>query len=171
MPAIDLDYLVGSAAIDIFVMLAISVGIAAEMRCDNPPYRRMAIKRWQSPGHQTLTICDRTREPSGSKLISSRLKLANVGDPPASSDLGPGAGRRTREGPPREGSALLQGLVVCAQCGERMTVRYHQRGGRLVPEYMCQARSIQRGRRGASRSRAPPLTMRSGSCLSTRLHR
>src|ERR1700745_3053149 len=101
MPAIDLDYLVGSAAIDIFVMLAISVGIPAEMRCDNPPYRRMAIKRWQSPGHQTLTICDRTREPSGSKLISSRLKLANVGDPPASSDLGPGAGRRTREGPAR----------------------------------------------------------------------
>jgi hypothetical protein len=50
MPAIDLDYLVGNAAIDIFVMLAISVGIVAEMRCDNPPYRTMAIKRWQSPG-------------------------------------------------------------------------------------------------------------------------
>jgi hypothetical protein len=50
MPAIDLDYLVGNAAIDIFVMLAISVGIVAEMRCDNPPYRRMAIKRWQSLG-------------------------------------------------------------------------------------------------------------------------
>jgi hypothetical protein len=67
MPAIDLDYLVGSAAIDIFIMLAISVGIAAEMRCDNPPYRRMAIKRWQSPpGHRTLNIDNRTqRELSG----------------------------------------------------------------------------------------------------------
>jgi Recombinase zinc beta ribbon domain len=56
-------------------------------------------------------------------------------------------GAEREKGPPREGPALLQGLVVCAQCGERMTVRYHQRGGRLVPEYMCQARSIQRGRR------------------------
>jgi hypothetical protein len=27
--------------------------------------------------------------------------------------------------PPREGPALLQGLVLCGRCGERMTVRYH----------------------------------------------
>jgi hypothetical protein len=27
--------------------------------------------------------------------------------------------------PPREGPALLQGLVVCGRCGRRMTVRYH----------------------------------------------
>ena len=56
-------------------------------------------------------------------------------------------GAEREKGPPREGPALLQGLVVCAQCGERMTERYHQRGGCLVPEYMRQARSIQRGRR------------------------
>jgi len=56
-------------------------------------------------------------------------------------------GAEREKGPPREGPALLQGLVVCAQCGQRMTVRYHQRGGRSVPEYMCQARSIERGRR------------------------
>jgi hypothetical protein len=67
MPAIDLDYLVGNAAIDIFVMLAISVGIVAEMRCDNP-----RIERWRlSDGNRLVA--------SGSKLISSRLKLANVG--------------------------------------------------------------------------------------------
>jgi DNA invertase Pin-like site-specific DNA recombinase len=48
--------------------------------------------------------------------------------------------------PPREGPALLQGLVLCGRCGERMTVRYHQRGGqRIVPDYLCQRASIARG--------------------------
>ena len=42
MPAIKLDYLVGGAAIDIFVMLAISIVIVAEMRRARPPYQRMA---------------------------------------------------------------------------------------------------------------------------------
>jgi DNA invertase Pin-like site-specific DNA recombinase len=41
-------------------------------------------------------------------------------------------------GPPREGPALLQGLVLCGKCGRAMTIRYHhQRGGRVVPEYVC----------------------------------
>jgi hypothetical protein len=30
---------------------------------------------------------------------------------------------------PREGPALLQGLIICGKCGERMTVRSHQRAG------------------------------------------
>jgi DNA invertase Pin-like site-specific DNA recombinase len=48
--------------------------------------------------------------------------------------------------PPREGPALLQGLVLCGRCGERMTVRYHQRGGqRIVPDYLCQRVAIARG--------------------------
>jgi len=48
-----------------------------------------------------------------------------------------------RLSPPREGPALLQGLVICARCGERMTVRYHQRGGqRVVPDYLCQRAGI-----------------------------
>jgi DNA invertase Pin-like site-specific DNA recombinase len=46
--------------------------------------------------------------------------------------------------PPREGPALLQGLVVCGRCGARMTVRYHHRGGRAFPEYACQNDSIKR---------------------------
>jgi len=51
-----------------------------------------------------------------------------------------------RLNPPREGPALLQGLVVCGRCGERMTVRYHQRGGqRIVPDYLCQRAGIARG--------------------------
>ena len=38
---------------------------------------------------------------------------------------------------PREGQALLQGLVVCGICGKRMTVRYRRTRGRLRPEYAC----------------------------------
>ncbi len=49
-----------------------------------------------------------------------------------------------RRSPPREGPALLQGLVVCGRCGDRMTVRYHQRHGTLWPTYVCQRRGIAR---------------------------
>src|SRR5215475_14066345 len=48
-------------------------------------------------------------------------------------------------GAPREGPALLQGLALCALCGQRMTIRYHQRGTRRVPDYVCQSRGIQQG--------------------------
>jgi DNA invertase Pin-like site-specific DNA recombinase len=51
-----------------------------------------------------------------------------------------------RLAPPREGPALLQGLLLCGRCGERMTVRYHQRGGkRIVPDYLCQRQGIAHG--------------------------
>ncbi len=58
-------------------------------------------------------------------------------------------GAERRASPPREGPALLQGLVVCGRCGGRMTVHYHQRRGRAVPDYACQADSIQRALRAA----------------------
>lgn len=53
-------------------------------------------------------------------------------------------GADRRAGPPREGPALLQGLAICAICGERMTVRYHQVRDRRQPDYVCQRRGIQR---------------------------
>jgi DNA invertase Pin-like site-specific DNA recombinase len=43
-----------------------------------------------------------------------------------------------RHGPPREGPALLQGLVICGVCGRRMTVRYHTRRDTQLPDYVCQ---------------------------------
>ncbi|MGA2405063.1 MAG: recombinase family protein [Syntrophobacteraceae bacterium] len=52
-------------------------------------------------------------------------------------------GHDRRKSPPREGPALLQGLVLCGICGKRMTVRYHSRAGRRVPDYMCQREGIQ----------------------------
>jgi DNA invertase Pin-like site-specific DNA recombinase len=48
-----------------------------------------------------------------------------------------------RKSPPREGSALLQGLVLCGICGKRMTVRYYVREGHPVPAYVCQRRGIE----------------------------
>jgi DNA invertase Pin-like site-specific DNA recombinase len=52
-------------------------------------------------------------------------------------------GQDRRAGPPREGPALLQGLVICGRCGQRMTVRYQQRGRHLTPIYVCQRTGIQ----------------------------
>jgi len=52
-------------------------------------------------------------------------------------------GLQQPSGPPREGPALLQGLVICGQCGRRMTLHYHQRGGRLSANYVCQKRSVE----------------------------
>jgi len=50
-----------------------------------------------------------------------------------------------RHTPPREGPALLQGIIMCGRCGKRMTVRYHQRRGQLTPEYICQRDKIEHG--------------------------
>lgn len=59
--------------------------------------------------------------------------------------------------PPREGPALLQGLVVCGLCGQRMTVRYHAAHGKRVPDYMCQRDGVENAR--------PPCQRIAGSTL------
>lgn len=55
-------------------------------------------------------------------------------------------GQDRRKSPPGEGPALLQGLAICGCCGYRMTVRYHRRCGKLVPDYICQRNGIEHGR-------------------------
>jgi DNA invertase Pin-like site-specific DNA recombinase len=47
-----------------------------------------------------------------------------------------------RKSPPREGPALLQGLVICGICGRRMTIRYHTHQEMLCPDYICQREKI-----------------------------
>jgi len=51
------------------------------------------------------------------------------------------ANRRSGDGfnrtAPREGPALLQGLVLCGICGKRMRVRYRVSSGGLNPCYQC----------------------------------
>lgn len=55
-------------------------------------------------------------------------------------------GHDSRKTPPGNGPALLQGIAVCGKCGERMTVRYHERKGVITPDYMCQKEGIRYGR-------------------------
>jgi DNA invertase Pin-like site-specific DNA recombinase len=55
-------------------------------------------------------------------------------------------GRDRSSGPPREGPALLQGLILCGRCGHRMGVRYHTRGGRELPTYTCGRDRIEHAR-------------------------
>jgi DNA invertase Pin-like site-specific DNA recombinase len=54
-------------------------------------------------------------------------------------------GQDRRHSPPGQGPALLQGLMICGVCGRRMTVRYHQRAGKLVCDYVCQHESHEHG--------------------------
>lgn len=54
-------------------------------------------------------------------------------------------GKDRRSSPPREGPALLQGLVLCGKCGRQMTVRYRSIKKQLVPCYLCQGEGIETG--------------------------
>src|SRR3989475_4491409 len=75
-----------------------------------------------------------------------------------------------RFSPPREGPALLQGLILCGRCGERMTVRYHQRAGqRIVPDYLCQHKSIQQGEHPCQRLPGSGLDRAIGALLGERV--
>ena len=55
-------------------------------------------------------------------------------------------GSDRRSSPPREGPALLQGIVVCGMCGARMLVRYRDRGRGLESVYACFGESCENGR-------------------------
>jgi DNA invertase Pin-like site-specific DNA recombinase len=46
---------------------------------------------------------------------------------------------------PREGCALVQGIVICGRCGQRMSVRYNERGGAMSPTYTCSLETVKQG--------------------------
>jgi hypothetical protein len=52
-----------------------------------------------------------------------------------------------RKSPPREGPALLQGIVICGKCGKRMSVRYQKNCSKLVPIYTCTKDYIKSGKK------------------------
>ncbi|MBU4313169.1 MAG: recombinase zinc beta ribbon domain-containing protein [Actinobacteria bacterium] len=54
-------------------------------------------------------------------------------------------GEDRRKSPPREGPALLQGIIVCGRCGKRMSVRYQKNCSKLVPIYTCMRDCTQNG--------------------------
>ena len=74
-------------------------------------------------------------------------------------------GRDRAAGPPREGPALLQGIIICGTCGQRMTVRYHQRRGRELPTYLCQRDGISHARRICQAVPGAGLDQRIGQLL------
>jgi DNA invertase Pin-like site-specific DNA recombinase len=74
-------------------------------------------------------------------------------------------GQDRRASPPREGPALLQGLAICARCGQRMTVRYHARGQALLPEYLCQRAGIETATRPCARVAGEGVDERVGRLL------
>ena len=45
--------------------------------------------------------------------------------------------------PPREGPALLQGIVYCGKCGNSMVISYQQSADKLTPVYQCSRDHIQ----------------------------
>lgn len=67
--------------------------------------------------------------------------------------------------PPREGPALLQGLVVCGVCGNRMTVRYHHRRGRAWPDYLCQRAGIAHAKPSCQMITGTPVDQRIGEIV------
>jgi hypothetical protein len=52
------------------------------------------------------------------------------------SESAPARASDRRSGAPREGRALLQGILLCGRCGHRMNVRYVGHNGRLA-RYLC----------------------------------
>ena len=55
-------------------------------------------------------------------------------------------GLERAKSPPREGPALLQGMVICGLCGLRMGVRYLERHRGISPVYICQRDGIEHSR-------------------------
>jgi DNA invertase Pin-like site-specific DNA recombinase len=74
-------------------------------------------------------------------------------------------GRDRAAGPPREGSALLQGIIVCGRCGQRMTVRYHHRRGQAFPTYQCQRDGIEHAQPSCATIPGADLDQRIGQLL------
>jgi len=74
-------------------------------------------------------------------------------------------GRDRAAGPPREGPALLQGVIVCGRCGQRMTVRYHHRRGQALPTYLCQRDGIEHAQPNCATIPGADLDQRIGQLL------
>jgi DNA invertase Pin-like site-specific DNA recombinase len=92
-------------------------------------YRRLAREEWKVflPGAYPGYLSWEQYEANQATLLANAT----------------GYGPDRRKSPAREGTALLQGLVLCGRCGQRMTVRYSVRRGHPFPDYICQRHSIE----------------------------
>jgi Recombinase len=74
-------------------------------------------------------------------------------------------GADRRKSPPGEGPALLQGLVICGVCGQRMSVRYYSRGRHRHPQYVFNGMASSTLVVSVRALRAAASTNGSGSCF------
>lgn len=94
-------------------------------------------RRYQTVGPEQWSVLIKEAHPGYIDWAQYEQNIRRLSDNAAA------LGLQRKAGPPREGSALLQGMVVCGKCGKRMTVRYHQRNKRLTPDYVCQREGIE----------------------------
>jgi len=102
--------------------------------------QRTRVRTRPRPPEQ-WTVCLQQAHPayiSWETYVANRQQLTQN-----RSDLASIEGR----GMPRQGAALLQGLVLCGRCGRRMTVRYEGTGGRHAV-YQCARRHFHDGQGG-----------------------
>jgi DNA invertase Pin-like site-specific DNA recombinase len=94
--------------------------------------RRLPVEQWQvlikdaHPGYL-----------SWEQYEANQARLRENTAPPSTDD---------RRSAPREGPALLQGLLLCGICGQRMHPRYTARGEHLWPYYLCPRQDLDGGR-------------------------
>src|SRR5450755_4139812 len=100
-----------------------------------------------SPDGKTRTKMVRARQDWISFLPGAHAGYITLAEFEASqarlSECAAAHGGDRKSGPAREGPALLQGLIICGRCGQRMTVRYHLRHGAELPDYSCQKSKIE----------------------------
>ncbi len=98
------------------------------------------VKIQQLPQNEWKVVIHNAHEPyiSWSEYLGNRERLRQ--NSPISLSYG-------CPGTPREGFALLQGLVICGKCGRRMSPRYHGTGG-CRAAYECSQGRRQDGRMG-----------------------
>jgi DNA invertase Pin-like site-specific DNA recombinase len=96
--------------------------------------RHTSGKVHRSPDEWTVLLLD--HHPGYIDWAEYQRNVQRLGDNRRPGLHGP------RRAPPREGAALLQGLVVCGLCGARMATTYHARASRLHPTYFCCRRHL-----------------------------
>ena len=90
-----------------------------------------ASARWSSPARRAIAA---SRGPSGRSSCPMPIRATSRWEEFETNQAtllanAHGYGPDRRRSPAREGVALLQGLVICGRCGDRMTVRYTVRRG------------------------------------------
>lgn len=94
-------------------------------------YRKLPMDQWQ------VLIKDKHAGYISWELYEENIRRLNRNADAYSQDR--------RRSPPREGPALLQGLAVCGICGERMSVCYHKRNKKMIPDYVCENEAVKNG--------------------------